>query len=530
MKLHTTQSRWWTLLGALALAGCGTQVEPTDLTTLPAQTGDNTNCTTPIQCPPPPLKVVATTPTANNESAAVLGSLEAEFNYDMNAANAGNFVVHSLWRGKRSGSYGLTGKKLSFTGFNNFKPGEELEFSLTEGLSSTGGKTLSRPYVFRFRKAVTKTGPNNGSFLAPTDVLAWGGKSMALGDLNGDGNVDAAGAEGGNTTVRVMFGNGAGQFASPDPLNSSSGWISLTANVRALTVADLNKNGKLELIAGLSDGKLAVFEYLGASGFSAPQYTTLESGKSLDDLEVGDLDGDGNLDVAALTGNGKVRMVYGNGQGGFRKHYVDIGQWGWGQVLTTSTILTPYGDALALGDVNRDGDLDVVVSATDGASGTVFVTRNNGNMDFATPTTYAVNDYINTDVAVADLTGDGKPEIIVSLYCCTSVQVLVNNGFGSFTSSSFHDAGSHPNSVTVADLNGDNKLDVITGNYSNEGAAVMFGNGLGGLSDPSLNVFTGINAGDARVRAADADNDGDLDLFTIHNAPGYGIKLTRNKN
>jgi hypothetical protein len=512
---------------SLALAGCGTQTVPTD-PVIAEQGGGNTNCTTPAQCPPPPLKVVATTPTANSESATVLGSLEAEFNYDMSAATSANFVVHSLWRGKRSGSYGLTGKKLSFTAFNNFKPGEEIEVSLTEDLTSTSGKTLSRPYVFRFRKAVTKTGPNNGSFLAPTDVLAWGGKHMALGDINGDGHVDAAGADG--ATVRVMFGNGAGQFASPDPLNSSSGWISLAATPKSLTVADLNKNGKLELITGLSDGKLAVFEYLGVSGFSAPTHTTLESGQGLYDLEVGDLDGDGHLDVAALTGNGKVRVVYGNGQGGFRKHYENMGQWGWFQVLTTSTILTPNGDSLALGDINRDGDLDVIVSATDGASGTVFVTRNNGNMDFATPTTYAVNDYINTDVAVADLTGDGKPEIIVSLYCCTSVQVLVNNGFGSFTSSSFHDAGSHPNSVTVADLNGDNKLDVITGNHSNEGAAVMFGNGLGGLSDPSLDVFTGVNAGDARVRAADADNDGDLDLFTIHNAPGYGIKLIRNKN
>ena len=122
----------------------------------------------------------------------------------------------------------------------------------------------------------------------------------------------------------------------------------------------------------------------------------------------------------------------------------------------------PIGVAVA--DVNGDGIPDIVVADQGDSSVSVFL--GNGDGTFAAPETFAVGQYPEA-VVVADLNGDGKPDIIVPDEGPGTVSVLLGNGDGTFHPRPPSPWAQQPRSVAVADLNGDGKPDIIVGNYNN---------------------------------------------------------------
>jgi FG-GAP-like repeat len=131
--------------------------------------------------------------------------------------------------------------------------------------------------------------------------------------------------------------------------------------------------------------------------------------------------------------------------------------------------------SVAVTDVNGDGKLDIVVancgpsnSTCDGTAGTVVVLLGNGNGTFQNDVSYSSGGYDTTAVAVADVNGDGKPDLIVANSCADStcstdgsVGVLLGNGDGTFKTAVTYDSGGmKTDSVAVADL-GNGKLDVL---------------------------------------------------------------------
>lgn len=188
---------------------------------------------------------------------------------------------------------------------------------------------------------------------------------------------------------------------------------------------------------------------------------------------------------------------------------------------------------VVMADVNGDGKLDIIVSswwnANNENQGLVGVLLGNGDGSFEPVVTYATGGAPNYSVVVADVNGDGKPDIIVASCSpnpgtCGSVDgvvsVLLGNGNGTFQSALTFDAGAAQTAhVFVADLNGDGKPDVIVSNYfggsSGDGTvAVLLGNGNGTFRSP---VLYDSGAQDANgIAAADVNGDGVPDLLVAN--------------
>src|SRR5262249_21944804 len=135
----------------------------------------------------------------------------------------------------------------------------------------------------------------------------------------------------------------------------------------------------------------------------------------------------------------------------------------------------------------------------------------NGNGTFAPAAAYPVP-HFPTSVAIADLNGDGRPDLVVTggiANATNNVSVLLGNGDGTFIGGASYTAGSGVFSVVVCDLNGDGRPDIVTANYGATSVSVLLGNGNGTFASP-VNYYAG--SAPFSLAAADLNGDGKLDL------------------
>jgi hypothetical protein len=196
--------------------------------------------------------------------------------------------------------------------------------------------------------------------------------------------------------------------------------------------------------------------------------------------------------------------------------------------------------SVAIGDVNGDGHPDVVVanicqSSTDCDTGGVSVLLGNGDGTFQAPVSYGSGGFFGSSVAIADLNGDVRPDLVVASACpigaCSAggtgvVSVLLGNGDGTFQAAVPYSTGGFDTvSAVVADVNGDGKPDLVVshhyqnGDLSDGGVSVLLGNGDGTFQAA---VGYGAGPGDAEfVAVADVNGDGKPDLAVANCSVNY---------
>jgi hypothetical protein len=331
---------------------------------------------------------------------------------------------------------------------------------------------------------------------------------IALADFNGDGKLDVAVA--GQFSTWVLWGNGDGSF-QVTPNYAAGGIVP-----GPIAAGDVNGDGKLDLVVGNLSGIGVLFGNGDGTFQSAVGY-----GVTPGALVLSDVNGDGSPDLVYTSGF-NVNVQLNNGDGTFQ---AAVG-YGAGGAAGSGGI-----GGLAVADVNGDGKPDLVVGVTaagtcpdpgcDPNTGGVTVLLGNGDGTFQTATTFNSGSAPNPAVAIGDLNGDGRPDVLAT--SGNNVEVLVGNGDGTFQAAVGYAAGSSPASIVVGDFNGDGKLDVAVLNYGPYGVSVLLGNGDGTLKAPAF--YAGDLPGTSLI-VGDFNADGKLDLAVADlGLAGAGVYL-----
>jgi len=380
------------------------------------------------------------------------------------------------------------------------------------------------------KKKKSRAAPQDGGnplFLPAVPFNANGGgtESVTIADVNGDGKPDLIVANQGcvscgDGSVSVLLGNGDGTFQPGVAYDSGGIFTNFVA------VADVNGDGKPDLIAvndygecasGNCDGTVAVLLGNGDGTFQpAVEYDV--PAENPDSVAVADLRGDGKLDLVVGIWNEGVAVLLGNGDGTFQPAVLT---GGIGQVAS-----------VAIADVDHDGKLDLVLAGAGSLGGQVSILLGNGDGTFQSAVAYASGVSQGgwaSSVAVADLNGDGKLDIVVTEYAESDVGVLLGNGDGTFKPATLFGTGaSNAWSVAIADVNGDGNPDVLVANNCDPGgctygtAAVLLGNGDGTLQPP---VVFGQPGGAFGIAVKDVNGDGRPDLAIANDNNTASIML-----
>jgi len=299
-------------------------------------------------------------------------------------------------------------------------------------------------------------GNGDGTFQAAVTYSSGGSRAVSLvvADVNGDGKPDvlvanqcfshANCAEGG---VGVLLGNGNGTFQPALSYASGKGTGSSVA------VADLNGNGSADLVVTTwNPGSVGVL--LGNGDGTFQGVVTYPAGGPQASA-IADVNGDGKPDILIADTAG-AGVLLGNGDGTFQP-----------EVMYSSGGSTPT--SIVAADLNDDGKKDLVVMNFD--SGNVGVLLGNGDGTFQPAVTYGGADGAGTpSVAVADVNGDGKLNLLVVNFQIDTkgdggIGVFLGNGDGTFQPEAvFGSGGYFAWGLAVADVNGDGKPDLVAAN------------------------------------------------------------------
>jgi hypothetical protein len=274
-------------------------------------------------------------------------------------------------------------------------------------------------------------------------------------------------------------------------------------DIFSVVLADFNGDGKLDAAvtnvaqAGPSQaGSVSILIGNGDGTFKPPVSYATDLGSQA--IAVGDFNGDGKLDlVVANNGAGDVSILFGNGDGTFQP--------------AVNYAAGSYPRSVAVGDFNGDGKLDIVVANFGANYFTLLL--NNGDGTFRVSNISLM--YGGTAVAVGDLNGDGKLDLVVGNNGGPNgVSVLLGNGNGTFQAAqSFGPADVV--ALALADLNGDGKLDIVAATQNSNTVNILLGNGDGTFQTGAVYTVPGASF----VSVGDLNGDGKPDLVV----PGLSI-------
>ncbi len=359
-------------------------------------------------------------------------------------------------------------------------------------------------------------GIGNGTFQAPAHYtlddpnFVNNNNTLIAANLIGDSNQDLVLANYSADHVTVLIGAGDGTF--PTSYSCAAG------PAPAFMVVSAFKYDFVTDVAVVNDEVDGAVSLLYGNGAlqGAPIYRSAFTPES---LAVGDLNNDGILDIVAASpgsglGVGAGVTMLGNGDG-----FV-VGKGG-GTFKPPVTWTTTGATSVALGDFNSDGKLDLVSTQPTPGSGNVSVWLGKGDGTFQTPITFSAGTTPDT-VAVADLNGDGKLDLVVGNHGSNNISVFLGNGNGTFQAAVNYStpAAGTPDSLVITDFNGDGKPDIavaISG-INASSVALLLGNGDGSFQ-AAIPMPSGFHSpGTLRIAAGDFNGDGKFDLAVTDGA------------
>ncbi len=343
--------------------------------------------------------------------------------------------------------------------------------------------------------------------------IADGPSNIVIGDLNNDKKLDLVVACGRSRKIIVLPGRGNGQFsaaASTTTVPDSPGEIAL---------GDVNGDGNLDLAIATHDSYgvlLLLGDGKGGLGIAPSSPIVMKIGQHphTHGLVLADMNGDNKLDLVTVNNSDNdVSIALGDGRGGFTR------------APASPFAVGPSPYPLAVGDVNNDGHLDIVATAT--ATGpsraqqlplsralTLLLSDGRGGFRSRQLPLRTGEPWF---AVISDVNGDRKLDIVATHHELNQLTVMLGDGRGGFVEAgaSPFDFGHHAYHAVVADVNGDGKMDVIAA--GGDSVRLMLGDGHDGFATDAT-TLTG--KGTWRLDAADLNSDGKMDLATSNSESG----------
>ena len=323
----------------------------------------------------------------------------------------------------------------------------------------------------------------------------------------------------------------SGSLASTPPSFLPAAYVDTgVAITEAAVVADVDRDGNPDLIVAVQNhsigtdrhGLAAVLLGHGDGTFrDAVTYDSAGGGPFA--LAVADVNGDAAPDIVIDNACGLAGPSCGPGTAGVLLNhgdgtFADAVPWNLGALSLS----------IAIADVNGDGKPDLVAAGSLGVS----VLLGNGDGSFQRPIIAGAGTMEVRSVAVADMNRDGRLDVVATgldnsrIPTPGTAAILPGNGDGTFQPPlAIHDSGATAagwaNAVAVADLNGDGALDVAVANYPDRRAGVLLGTGDGGLAPVA--VFDSGGPFAYAVALADVNGDSTLDLIVGNLRESIGV-------
>ncbi|HYE80395.1 MAG TPA: FG-GAP-like repeat-containing protein, partial [bacterium] len=424
-------------------------------------------------------------------------------------------VFSSQAGGRKAGALTVTGNTLSFDPATDFKPGEVVSVTVTTAAQSAAGVPLDTAFVYQF---IAVAAGGTGHFEKPDSVVVKGDPyELATGDVDGDGDLDLLVSRRGRQQVTVCLNAGGGAFSVADSVPVGLG-------PQGLAVGDIDGDGDLDFVtANEGDKTVSVRFNDGAAHFTSPATNPdLSIPKRPFDVVLADMDGDGDLDLlSANYSSGSGTPIPGGTSASSLSVCRNDGSGTFG--TPADVLVAAQPSTMAVGDLDNDGDLDVITVGY--RSERVSVRFNNGLGAFPFRRDIAVAGKPQ-GVAVGDVDNDGDVDIVTPLPDSRTLVVCYNDGTGRFPNSSSVPAGVGT-SVALGDLNGDGYLDAVSCDYGGVTIPIYTNDQTGHFVADTL-LWVGPSS--FCVTMADVDGDGDLDVLTSSLAGGGGISTWFNQD
>ena len=281
----------------------------------------------------------------------------------------------------------------------------------------------------------------------------------------------------------------------------------------ALAAADVNADGLLDLLVGNeTEGTLLVLLGDGAGGFRPASGSPSTAGPNPLDIAVGDFNRDGRLDVAiANHDTSGVTVLLGGASAAFTPAI--------GSPFFTGS--RPHVHSVAAADLTGDGNLDLVAESADTDSVQVLV--GDGHGSFSSPAPYFVGALPYYRVRTGDLDGDGRPDVAIALSREHGVAVLRSDGRGGLTpmpGTPFPAGGNNPLTVAIGDFNGDRKADLAVVHAG--GVSILLFDGL--LFPASARSPFRAGSAPSNLAVGDVNGDGVVDV-AVSNVTSNDVTL-----